>query len=301
MSLQDVAENFWRLTIVEMLPVAESFGSDVLLFDADDGRRYAIKNSFSPSTGQREIDALTALASHTHVPNLIDHQTIDGEMYLLIEGLDGTPWSSIKGTSEEFLKSVGVAIGNVHQVPFGTFDGCTTWHGLLQHNADRYQGNIGADDESLAVHARAALDIHMNEIPDSTDPVLVQFDLRPGNILTKDGDFVALIDFESARGGHPSMDFFKFWHQVQPLIPTVLDTIMAGYTKAHEYKAASSDLDRSWMTPESLHRLMTIYSLYHGLAGLSWCYTRDDFSGNFPGTNRELISSAIRHLGSERT
>ena len=48
MGLQDVAENFWKLTIVEMLPVAESFGSDVLLFDADDGRRYAIKNSFSP-------------------------------------------------------------------------------------------------------------------------------------------------------------------------------------------------------------------------------------------------------------
>ena len=31
MSLQDVAENFWKLTVVEMLPVAESFGSDVIL------------------------------------------------------------------------------------------------------------------------------------------------------------------------------------------------------------------------------------------------------------------------------
>jgi aminoglycoside phosphotransferase (APT) family kinase protein len=53
-------------------------------------------------------------------------------------------------------------------------------------------------------------------VPQSDEPCLVHFDLRPGNVLVRDGRLVGIIDFESCRGGHASMDFFKLWQQVEP-------------------------------------------------------------------------------------
>lgn len=294
--LREMAEQIWGLRVHRTLPVTESFGSDVLLFDASDGNRYVIKNSFNPSKGQREIDALTALASHEWVATLIDHRLVADEMYLLIEGLDGTPWTSIKGTSHEFLKAVGAAVRDVHEIRYGSFDVCDTWHDLLRCNADRYHDVIGNKDSELAGKARALFERHLPEVPDSTEPVLVQFDLRPGNILTKGDEFVALIDFESARGGHPSMDFFKFWQQVHPFVPAAMDALLAGYQRSNHLQESEGDLDADWMSMDHLGRLMNIYSIYHGLAGLAWCYTRDDFTGHFPDTNRALILAALSSL-----
>lgn len=291
--LKEVAEQVWGLGVREALQVTESFGSDVLLFDADDGGRYVIKNSFSPSNGGREIDALTALASHERVPNLLDYRLIAHEMYLLIEGLDGTPWVSIEGTSPNFLEAVGIAMRKVHDTRYGSFDVCETWHDLLRSNADRYHDTIGDMDSHLASQARLALERHMSKVPDSAEPVLVQFDLRPGNILSNNGEFVALIDFDSARGGHPSMDFFKLWQQVEPIVPRAMESLLAGYRRPHHKKHLDNQVDLGWMSMNRLGRLMTIYSLYHGLAGLAWCYKRDDFSGHFPDTNRGLISTAL--------
>lgn len=53
----------------------------------------------------------------------------------------------------------------------------------------------------------------------------MHFEVRPGNILVRDRHLVGIIDFESCRGGHPSMDFFKLWQQV----PNGLPEIVAGY------------------------------------------------------------------------
>ncbi len=291
--LNGIAESVWGLSVNRALPITESFSSEVLLFEAADGSRFVIKKPFSPAKGQREVDALTALASHEQVATLIDHRLIADDMYLLIEGLDGTPWTTIEGTSRGFLQTVGAAVRKVHKTRYGSFDVCDTWHDLLRSNADRYHDTIGDSDRDLAGKARALLERHLAEVPNSTEPVLVQFDLRPGNILTKNGEFVALIDFESARGGHPSMDFFKFWQQVEPLVPGAIEALLAGYQQADPGHASYDHAPADWMAPGRLDRLMNIYSIYHGLAGLSWCHQRDDFSGHFPDTNRGLITAAI--------
>lgn len=291
--LKHIAESVWGLSVNRALPVTESFSSDVLLFEASDGSSYVIKKPFSPAKGQREVDALTALAPLGQVATLIDHRLISDDMYLLIEGLDGTSWTTIEGTSRQFLHTVGAAARGVHETRYGSFDVCDTWHDLLRYNADRYHGTIGDPDRELAGKARAMFERYLVEVPNSTEPVLVQFDMRPGNILTKNGEFVALIDFESARGGHPSMDFFKFWQQVEPLVPGAMDALLAGYQQADPAHAPDSHAPADWMSTSRLDRLMKIYSIYHGLAGLSWCHQRDDFSGNFPYINRGLIAAAL--------
>ncbi len=294
--LDAMAEQIWGLRVARPLPVTESFGSDVILFEATDGDRYVIKNSFTPAKGQREIDALNALDANDDVPRLLDHRLVGDGMYLLIEGLDGTPWTSIADSSPVLLVSLGAAVRRVHDVEYGSFDGCDSWHELLRSNADRYHGSIDAREARLVDRGRVALERCLPFVPDSTQPVLVQFDLRPGNILTNGGEFVALIDFESARGGHPSMDFFKLWQQVEPVVPSALSSILEGYrADGRSTGARSTDelSDPAWMDVDRLRQLMGIYSLYHGLAGLAWCSIRDDFSGEFPDVNRNLIRSAL--------
>ncbi len=85
------------------------------------------------------------------------------------------------------------------------------------------------------------------------------------------------------------MDFFKLWQQVAPFVPRGLADIFAGYIEV----GGQTD---EWMDIDELSRLMLGYSAYHGLAGLSWCYTRNDFSGGFPDVNRKLLLRAISAL-----
>ncbi|MCP4086108.1 MAG: phosphotransferase, partial [Actinomycetia bacterium] len=164
-------------------------------------------------------------------------------------------------------------------------DGKQSWHALLISNADRYIASIGAEDTALPEEGRDMLGRHLGDIPTSHNPSLVHFDLRPGNILVGDGRLVGIIDFESCRGGHPSMDFFKLWQQVSPHLPGGLVEILQGYREMTE----TTEL---WTEPTSLDRLMQIYAAYHGLAGLGWCHTRGDFNGDFPAVNRGLIRDA---------
>jgi aminoglycoside phosphotransferase (APT) family kinase protein len=214
---------------------------------------------------------------------------------LLIEGLDGASWEHVHLASPTLLRSLGRSIALMHRTPADSFDGLSSWHELLMANADRYiamvaTGNGGATgDLDLAQRGRSLLDNRVGEIPDSERPCLVHFDLRPGNVLVRDDRLVALIDFEACRGGHPSMDFFKLWQQVAPLVPGGLAEILDGYREVAGVAA-------TWAEPAALDRLMTIYSAYHGTAGLAWCHSRGDFSGDFPAVNRRLIESAVAAL-----
>jgi len=287
--LERVARSDFGLEVVTRLPITESFSSTVLSFIASDNRHYVVKRHWARGKGEREAAALRALDAHPDVPALVATSEHDGILTLLIEGLDGDPWDHVADASPDLLRRLGHAMVLLHQTPTDSFDGVESWHGLLASNADRYVASIEGEDTELAERARALLDRHVADVPQSDTPYLVHFDLRPGNILARAGRLVGIIDFEACRGGHPSMDFFKLWQQVDPLVPGGLHEILRGYSEAAETTEA-------WTDPTSLDRLMQIYAAYHGLAGLAWCHTRDDFRGDFPAVNRGLIADAVAAL-----
>jgi aminoglycoside phosphotransferase (APT) family kinase protein len=286
--LEHVARADFGLEVATRLPITESFSSTVLFFVATDGRHYVLKRHWAPNKAEREAAALQALESHPTVPALLATSERDGTITLLIAGLDGAPWVDVADVSPELLRQLGRSMALLHGTPADSFEGMATWHELLTGNADRYLASIGADDGELARTGRAVLDRHLHEVPASDEPCLVHFDLRPGNILVRDGELVGIIDFEACRGGHPSMDFFKLWQQVAPQVGG-LGEILDGYRE-------TAGTGEPWTDPEVLNRLMRIYAAYHGLAGLAWCHLRGDFRGEFPDVNRGLISDAARAL-----
>ena len=287
--LRSVALTKFGLEIDVELPISESFSSAVLLFIATDGRRYVIKRPWAANKAEREAAALRALSNHPGVPDLLGIATEDGATYLLIEGIDATPWVDIGDASPDLLRDLGRSIGLIHSVPAESFDGEANWHELLIANADRYVESVGGPDHATAAQARYILGRHLHEVPVADNACLIHFDLRPGNVLVRDGQLVGVIDFESCRGGHGSMDMFKLWQQVAPFVPGGMTEILAGYVD-------SGIAVEPWMEAAQLDRLMSIYSAYHGLAGLSWCYSRNDFGGSFPDVNRNLIAASARAL-----
>lgn len=283
--LEQIARSAFGLEVVKRLPVTESFSSTVLSFVADDRRHYVIKQHWARNMADREAAALTALADHPDVPSLLASSERGGVLTLLIEGRDGVPWEHVADASPQMLHRLGRAIGRLHRSDATSFDRWPSWHSLLMGKADRYVTMIGGDDGELAMLGRTVLERHLAEVPDSDRPRLVHFDLRPGNILVRDGELVAIIDFEACRGGHVSMDFFKLWQQVSPQTAGGLTEVLRGYLETVE-------VIEPWMEPAALDRLMRIYGAYHGLAGLAWCHDREDVGGDFAAVNRELIREA---------
>lgn len=283
--LEQIARAEFGLAVVTRLPVTESFSSSVLSFVADDHRHYVIKQHWARNKADREAAALTALAEHPDVPSLLAMSELGGTLTLLIEGRDGVPWEHVGDARPEMLHRLGASIGQLHRTAAASFDGQSSWHSLLVGNADRYLTMISGDDGELAAQARTVLERHLGEVPDSDLPQLVHFDLRPGNVLVRDGRLIAIIDFEACRGGHGSMDFFKLWQQVAPRVPGGLAEVLGGYTDTVE-------TIEPWMEPAALDRLMRIYGAYHGLAGLAWCHDRNDVAGEFATVNRGLILEA---------
>lgn len=287
--LGEAARSDFGLDVVTRLPISESFSSSVLSFIAGDGRHYVLKRHWARNKAEREAAALRALAAHPDVPALLATSEHEGTLTLLIEGLDGTPWTDVAHTPDELLRHLGRSMALLHQPRAESFEGMDSWHAQLSGNADRYLASIGDGDRALAERAHEMLSRHLAEVPESEDPRLVHFDLRPGNVLVRDRRLVGIIDFESCRGGHPSMDFFKLWQQLDPYVPGGLSEILRGY------RTLTGTTD-PWAEPNHLPRLMQIYAVYHGLGGLAWCHIRDDFSGDFPAVNRRLIHDAAAAL-----
>ena len=287
--LEAIARSEFGLEVARRLPITESFSSSVSSFIATDDRHYVLKRHWARNKAEREAAALRALAAHPDVPALLAVSDRDDTLTLLIEGLDATPWTNVANATPDLLRHLGRAMALLHQSPAESFDGEGSWHDLLVGNARRYATVIGVGDQSLAERASALLQRHLDEVPPADSACLVHFDLRPGNLLVSDGRLIGIIDFESSRGGHPSMDFFKLWQQVAPHVPGGLAEVVHGY-------AEITGPNEQWLDAGSLPRLMQIYAAYHGLAGLAWCSLRDDFSGDFPTVNRTLIHDALAAL-----
>ncbi len=280
--LAELAWSEFGIRPTTRLPVTESFSSSVMSFIGADGRHYVLKQHWARNKAEREVAALRALATHPMVPALLGVSDRDGTLTLLIEGLAGTTWVDDSLVTPGFLHELGRAMAHMHLASADSFDGLASWHELLQGNAERYITSIGPEDRPLAERGLEVLLGHLVDVPASDDPRLVHFDLRPGNILGHQGHLTGIIDFESCRGGHASMDVFKLWQQV----PQHLAQVLVGYREVAGATAAWAELDTSTT-------LMHVYAAYHGLAGLAWCHTRGDFSGAFPTVNRSLITQAL--------
>ncbi len=273
--LTEIVKHRLGLTVDALLPVTESFSSSVLHFMCKD-KSYVFKKLFTPEKAVREAHWLTVHRNNTLVPRLIDIDTEQG--WILIEALPGRVIQAIEDLDASMVGHIGQAVAGLHTQLAHDFDGYATWHELLFGNMERYAACLEGDDLDLAKRAINRFKENLSQIPNSSQAVTVHFDLRPGNILHADQHITGIIDLESMRGGHPSMDFFKLWDEVWTLRPELMQPMLEGYG------AVLPEVE-DWPT------LMKFYRAYHGLGGLAWCAKRQDLQSPFAMKNREFMVS----------
>lgn len=275
--LVEVAQLHFDRHVRQLLPIGESFASDVIRFISDD-RQYVLKRPFSIEKAQREHQWLQALSDHPATPQAHGIHTQNDAAYVLMSVIPGMPLDDFKGCSDGCLYQIGSDLRRIHETPAPDFDGSGTWHELLSANTERYLADITGVERSVAENARAMFVDALESIPDSSAAVAVHFDFRSGNLLSLDGVYQGIIDFESMRGGHPSMDFFKLLTGSSVLSRAQLNVLLKGYGPASWYRTA-----------EDVVNLVRYYQLYHGLAGVAWCCRRGKKETDFYRRNLALL------------
>ena len=276
--LINAAKTLFQLEVDELLPVGESFASEVIRFHSGN-QAYVLKRPFSVEKSQREYHWLSQLSHLDCIPEVYDWHA-DG--YVLMVSLPGMPLNSFAQLADDQLLRLGRSIREVHATQANNFDGFSSWHALLKGNIERYLGMIAGADSTLAQQAAQHFLSHMHLIPDSQQAKAVHFDLRAGNILVDGDRYSGIIDFESMRGGHPSMDFFKLLTAPADLSDPQLAVLLRGYGQA------------DWLIDsEQLRALMSYYRIYHGLAGLAWCSSRHKTIGEFYDRSVDFLTSSL--------
>jgi aminoglycoside phosphotransferase (APT) family kinase protein len=278
--MEDAAESLFNLNVDEVLPIGESFSSDVLRF-ASNGQHWVLKRPFSIEKAQREALWLERFKALDFTPKLKSFMKHGGEGYILMESLAGLPLASLDCVSHTTLVAIGDALRKIHEVPVGDFDGHSSWRELLRHNAKRYQADLtGGKLTDVSLKALNVFEDNLKRVPDAAYACPVHFDLRPGNILVDEGKFSGIIDFESMRGGHPSMDFFKLIDSGAETNRAAVCVIERGYGHAN------------WL--QNIDELVGLYTIYHGLAGLAWCKKHGETETAFYNQNLSYIETTIK-------
>lgn len=260
--LVTVASEVFKLEVERLLPIGESFASEVIRFQHA-GQAYVLKCPFSVEKAKREFHWLTKMAHLGFVPKPLGLEIVSDRGYVLMSALTGLPLQGFQNVTEQELIRIGRDMKRMHGIGADDFDGFSHWHDVLLNNVERYMSVLKAASGSMIDKAYKQFRSDLAEIPNKAPPTATHFDLRAGNILGEQGGYTGIIDFESMRGGHPSMDFFKLVMGPADLTPAQLNDLLVGYGSAEWFSTAEELID-----------LVSRYRIYHGLAGLAWCVSR---------------------------
>lgn len=279
LTLVEAAQHLFDLEVDRTLPIGESFSSDVLRF-VSNGDNWVIKRPFSLEKAHREAHWLECFDDFSFTPKLVACVEHEGSGYLLMHSIAGMPIGSLAGQGKSTLLDIGKALRVLHSVSVENFDGHVSWRELLKFNANRYQAELKGPLLDISTKALKVFRDNLDFIPEGDHACPVHFDFRPGNILVSEGRFTGIIDFESMRGGHPSMDFFKLIVSGSDSDQASANLIKSGYG------------DAEWL--ENIDELIGFYKIYHGLGGLAWCAKRGELDTEFYHQNLQLLKHGTK-------
>ncbi|MGE0682222.1 MAG: phosphotransferase family protein, partial [Candidatus Binatia bacterium] len=191
--------------ILRMLQQADKAPNDMLLAEAftrlREAQRGMVSERYEGAPTVRYFDWSRQLLPHP---------------YCIYEWVEGMPL--VDSPTPEFYAQAGRVLARIHQVRFSAFYADFLSIGVAPVSwSERYRAALmkecAAATPHLPPHIGAALDALSIPSAAPCAPCLVHNDFAPGNILVRDGQIVAVIDWDNAVIEAPQLDFvkMKYW------------------------------------------------------------------------------------------
>jgi aminoglycoside phosphotransferase (APT) family kinase protein len=227
----------FRLQVLSLNEVDESFSSTVYKCQLLNGKNVYIKIPYSKLKWQRELEAYEILKDRVATPVLLDVWSGDEECpgAFLLSELRGETLSTNVSTSVAY--HVGVLHASMHTIRppkerelTGIKDEYYNWSIFIESQFNSFaKGVKDVIDEPLFEQAIEKFDNMKRKLPSPDGPSFVHMDFRPANILI-DGEHVSgVIDFESVRFGSTEIDYTKLYRDFLSFDHTYFQAYQEGY------------------------------------------------------------------------
>ena len=280
---------YFKLNVVRVDPVAESYSSLVRLLTLAGGECLILKIPFIQRKLFRELAALQRLKGNLPVPEVVDYWIREDEnpgAFLL----SLLPGKVISGKVTPALAyGIGVLLGSLHAQELDRYgdvletsdEPSLDWW-MLHKRAFQQWHHLCMDvmPEDLFNKALDRYDCLYSNLPEPCSPSWVHRDYRPGNVLIQAKRITGLIDFESARGGSGDMDFVKIKEQVWDLWPETKEPFLQGYVSIRPLP--------------DFENTMPFYELSNAFGGIAWCVKRSKIDDPFFAENMKMLKQILQ-------
>ena len=157
----------------------------------------------------RLMDALNRLGLPVPaVLTMSDRPVVDGRPFYLLEAVDGDRIEKVVGTvpNVQLAGSAVAVLKQLQLVPVAETGIGDEQPATLDSEIARWSWLMDRAPQELTGDAPAAADLLKAQKPAERPPVLVHADFHYGNMLFRDGQVVALLDWEIAQLGQPLLD-----------------------------------------------------------------------------------------------
>ncbi len=262
--------------------VPESYSSLVYRITLRNGD-VIVKVPYSRTKLWREKTILEKLEGLLPVPRVLDFFPGDEETpgALLLSHIPGHP---AQPSDYHLSGSFGALLAKLHCVKMDRFelgqDPRNWWEGISQVFEGWKAECEGVLDEGFLEDVTNAWKEHFPCGQEADGPCLVHMDYRPGNILVHNDEVVALIDFESSRGGSADIDFTKMHLYLWDPFPHTRQEFLSGYASIRK--------------PPPVEPVLPFYLMHHAVGGLAWCVRRGLIASDFWEENMALLRYSMQ-------
>jgi Ser/Thr protein kinase RdoA (MazF antagonist) len=269
MLIADILGRF-HLKVHSIMPVADSFSSEVYRLLLDDGQTVYCKLPFTKEKWYREFKCLNYLLDSVNVPKVINliepTETFNGAFLLTV--LEG---NSISTLTPELAKEVGELHAKLHEISYEFYGSFTDegfeilpendWRLFILSTLERFVPFVRQTlPEELFKSSYNRIQELFKCLPAPEPPSFVHMDFRLANLIAQGNTLSGVIDFESSRFGSPEIDFIKLYREVLKKNSTFFDAYKIGYGSVRP------------LLP--MEQYIEFYSLYDAFNSIGWSTQR---------------------------
>lgn len=281
-NIKKAIEQF-KLNVLKIEEVSDSYSSTVKILLLENGERVVIKIPFNKEKIEREVRVLELLSENSLTPNLLNvwYGDKDNVGALLMSYIEGNPIQL--PADDSIIFEIGKSLATIHNIKLEKYELDNIKNDWWENIRIKLKQWITEIEGSIPLDLMKKIENYYNKnliLNFSSDgPCLVHLDFRLGNLLVNKGKLVGVIDFETSRSGSACIDFTKIAESLWKEHPNTKQVFIDGYESIRKLP--------------DIEKTLPIYTIYNAIGGIVWCVRRDKLDDNFFNENLKVLTERL--------